>query len=325
MGISTPAGVGGTEQPAGASSSVGALDAPELKVRVRAPGEPRRVAYLYLAPALLFYLIFAFGPLIYTTWLSFFQWDGITVGKWVGLDNYERVLSDPAIRSSFVHSLVLIVFYALVPCALGLFLASVMAHSRIRGVGFFRAVLFLPQTIATVVVAIAWVWIYGQNGPINQGLRAIGLGGLTRSWLGDFNLALPAVGLVGTWVMFGLCMVLFVAGIQKIPLTLYEAARVDGAGRLREFFAVTLPALRGELAVALTLTTIFALRTFDLVYVATSGGPGSTTTVPSFLVYQNAFANGRVGLASSVAVVLTVIIFAVAFVITRIVDRDPTQ
>jgi raffinose/stachyose/melibiose transport system permease protein len=212
-----------------------------------------------------------------------------------------------------------------VPCAFGLFLASVMAHSRIRGVGFFRAVLFLPQTIATVVVAIAWVWIYGQNGPINQGLRAIGLGGLTRSWLGDFNLALPAVGLVGTWVMFGLCMVLFVAGIQKIPLTLYEAARVDGAGRLREFFAVTLPALRGELAVALTLTTIFALRTFDLVYVATSGGPGSTTTVPSFLVYQNAFANGRVGLASSVAVVLTVIIFAVAFVITRIVDRDPTQ
>jgi raffinose/stachyose/melibiose transport system permease protein len=325
MGVSTPTGVGGTEQPAGAAAPAGALDARELKVRLRAPGEPRRVAYLYLAPALLFYLIFAFGPLIYTTWLSFFQWDGITVGKWVGLDNYERVLSDPAIRSSFVHSLVLIVFYALVPCAFGLFLASVMAHSRIRGVGFFRAVLFLPQTIATVVVAIAWVWIYGQNGPINQGLRAIGLGGLTRSWLGDFNLALPAVGLVGTWVMFGLCMVLFVAGIQKIPLTLYEAARVDGAGRLREFFAVTLPALRGELAVALTLTTIFALRTFDLVYVATSGGPGSTTTVPSFLVYQNAFANGRVGLASSVAVVLTVIIFAVAFVITRIVDRDPTQ
>jgi raffinose/stachyose/melibiose transport system permease protein len=325
MGISTPAGVGDTEQPAGASASAGALDAPELKVRVRAPGEPRRVAYLYLAPALLFYLIFAFGPLLYTTWLSFFQWDGITVGKWVGLDNYDRVLSDPAIRSSFVHSLVLIVFYSIVPCALGMFLASVMAHSRIRGVGFFRAVLFLPQTIATVVVAIAWVWIYGQNGPINQGLRAIGLGGLTRSWLGDFDLALPAVGLIGTWVMFGLCMVLFVAGIQKIPQTLYEAARVDGAGRLREFFAVTLPALRGELAVALTLTTILALRTFDLVYVATSGGPGSTTTVPSFLVYQNAFANGRVGLAASVAVVLTVLIFAVAFVITRIVDRDPTQ
>jgi raffinose/stachyose/melibiose transport system permease protein len=294
-------------------------------VRVRAPGEPRRVAYLYVAPALAFYVLFAFGPLLYTTWLSFFRWDGITVGTWVGLDNYDRVLSDPAIRSSFVHSLVLVVFYAIIPCALGLFLASVMAHARIRGIGFFRAVLFLPQTIATVVVAIAWVWIYGQNGPINEGLRAIGLGGLARSWLGDFNLALPAVGLIGTWVMFGLCMVLFLAGIQKIPQSLYEAARVDGAGRMREFLAVTLPALRGELAVALTLTTIMALRTFDLVYVATSGGPGSSTTVPSWLVYQNAFATGRVGLAAAVAVVLTVIIFAVAFLITRLVDRDPTQ
>jgi raffinose/stachyose/melibiose transport system permease protein len=120
-------------------------------------------------------------------------------------------------------------------------------------------------------------------------------------------------------------MVLFLAGIQKIPQSLYEAARVDGAGRMREFFAVTLPALRGELAVALTLTTIMALRTFDLVYVATSGGPGSSTTVPSWLVYQNAFATGRVGLAAAVAVVLTVIIFAVAFLITRLVDRDPTQ
>ena len=125
--------------------------------------------------------------------------------------------------------------------------------------------------------------------------------------------------------MFGLCIVLFLAGIQKIPLSLYEAARVDGAGRVREFFAVTLPGLRGELAVALTITTIFALRTFDLIYVSTSGGPGTSTTVPSVLVYQNAFANGRVGLAAAVAVVLTVLIFAVAFVITQLVDRDPTR
>jgi raffinose/stachyose/melibiose transport system permease protein len=116
-----------------------------------------------------------------------------------------------------------------------------------------------------------------------------------------------------------------VAGIQKIPHTLYEAARVDGAGRVREFLAVTLPGLRGELAVALTLTTITALRTFDLIYVSTSGGPGTSTTVPSVLVYQNAFSDGRVGLAAAVAVVLTVLIFGVAFVIVRVVDRDPSK
>jgi raffinose/stachyose/melibiose transport system permease protein len=295
------------------------------QVRVRAPGEPRKVAYLYLAPAFFFYLLFAFGPLAYTTWLSFFDWDGLTVGTWVGLDNYDEVLSDPDIRASFVHSFELIFFYAVLPCVLGLLLVSVIAHGRVRGVTFFRAVLFLPLTIAPVVVAIVWVWIYAPDGPLNEALRAVGLGSLARGWLGDFSWALRALGLVGTWVMFGLCLVLFLAGIQKIPQSLYEAARVDGAGRVREFFAVTLPGLRGELAVALTLTTIMALRTFDLIYVSTQGGPGTSTTVPSVLVYQNAFSNGRVGLAAAVAVVLTLLIFVVAFGITRLVDRDPSR
>jgi raffinose/stachyose/melibiose transport system permease protein len=301
------------------------LEPETRRVRTRAPGEPRRVAYLYIAPALLFYLLFAFGPLLYTAWLSFFQWDGLTVGSWVGIDNYKTVLSDPGIRTSFLHSLELILFYAVLPVILGLVLASVIAHGRVRGVTAFRAILFLPQTIATVVIAIAFVWIYAPSGPVNEALRTVGLGSITRGWLGDFTFALPALGLVGTWVTFGLCLVLFLAGIQTIPFTLYEAARVDGAGRVREFFAVTLPGLRGPLAVALTLTTITALRTFDLIYVSTNGGPGTSTTVPSVLVYQNAFANGRVGLAAAVAVVLTVIIFAVAFLITRIVDRDPTK
>ena len=326
MGVTAPTGVGDRGSRArGPRSAAPRTDRAAPRVRVRAPGEPRHVAYLYIAPAMVMYALFAFAPLIYTGWLSFFDWDGVTVGTWIGLDNYDRVLSDPAIRQSFVHSLELIFFFAVLPCALGLMLASVVAHGRVRGVGFFRAVLFLPSTVASVVVAIAFVWVYGPQGPLNEALRAVGLGGIARSWLGDFQFALPALGLVGTWVMFGLCMVLFLAGIQKIPLSLYEAARVDGAGPLREFFAVTLPGLRSELAVALTLTTIMALRSFDLVYVATNGGPGSATTVPGVLVYRNAFSNGKVGLAAAVAVVLTLIIFAVAFVITKVVDRDPAK
>lgn len=313
----------GVESAAPAPSGVRGRAPAVPRPRVRAPGEPRRVAYLYLAPALIFYLVFAFAPLAYTVWLSFFNWDGVTAGSWAGLANYKTVLTDPGIRSSFGHAFVLILFYAVIPVCLGLLLASVISHGRVRGVGFFRTVLFLPQTIASVVVAVAWVWIYDSDGPINQALRAVGLGGLARGWLGDFQTALPALGLVGAWVTFGLCVVLFLSGIQKIPLTLYEAARVDGAGPWREFFAVTLPGLRGELAVALTLSVIAALRSFDLIYVATSGGPGTSTTVPSYLVYQNAFSLGRVGLAASVAVVLTILIFAVAFLITRIVDRDP--
>ena len=325
MAAPSSPGVGTPVPPARALRAGGTAAVPRLAVRDRAPGEPRWIAFLYLAPAFAFYGLFAFGPLVYTTWLSLFDWDGLTVGEWAGLENYREVLSDPDIRASFVHSFELIVFYAVLPVLLGLLLASVLAHGRVRGVTFFRAVLFLPQTVATVVVAIAWVWIYAPDGPLNAGLEAVGLGGITRGWLGDFDFALPALGLVGTWVTFGLCLVLFLAGVQKIPYTLYEAARVDGAGRVREFFAVTLPGLRGELAVALTLATITALRTFDLIYVSTAGGPGTATTVPSVLVYQNAFTNGRVGLAASVAVVLTALIFVLAFAITRLVDRDPSR
>jgi raffinose/stachyose/melibiose transport system permease protein len=201
---------------------------------------------------------------------------------------------------------------------LGLFLTALLTRFRVRGFMFFRTVLFMPQTIATVVVAQAFVWIYDPSGPLNEFLRAVGLGFMAKSWLGDFDWALPAVGLIGTWITFGLCLVLFLAGAQRIPQELYEAARVDGAGFVREFFAVTLPGLRNELVVALTLTTITALRNFDIIYNATAGGPGGETTVPSWLMFHSAFDLNRVGFAASIAVVLTVIITAIALVIGRL-------
>ena len=139
---------------------------------------------------------------------------------------------------------------------------------------------------------------------LNRALESIGLGALARPWLGDFTWALPAIGFVGTWVMSGLALVLFMAGVQKIPQSLYDAARVDGAGPLREFFAVTLPNLRGEIAVALTLTTIAALRNFDLVYITTQGGPGDSTSVPAFQVYNRAFQLGQIGSAAAIGLTL---------------------
>jgi len=171
------------------------------------------------------------------------------------------------------------------------------------------------------VIGVAWQWMYDPQGPINTLLTAVGLDSLTRAWLGDFGVALPAVGLIGTWITFGLCVVLFLAGAQRIPTELYEAARVDGAGFLREFFAVTLPGLRNELVVASTLTTITALRNFDIIYNTTAGGPGGETEVPSWLMFHNAFDLSRVGFAASIAVVLTIIITAVALAIGSLSRR----
>jgi raffinose/stachyose/melibiose transport system permease protein len=286
------------------------------------PGEPRRVGYLYLAPALAAFCAFVLAPFGHAFWLSLFEWDGVTLGTWVGLDNYADVVSDPALRRAFVHALVLVAFYSLLPVAIGLVLAGLMARVRVRGLALFRTVLFLPQVIAMVVVAVMWRMVYDPgSGALNELLRAIGLGSLTQSWLGDFDLALPSVGIVGTWVMFGLAMVLLTAGVQKIPPSLYDAARVDGAGIVREFFAVTLPALRGEIAVALTLTTIPALRNFDLVYITTGGGPGDATSVPAFQVYDRAFQSSQVGSAAAIGMSLTLVIFVVVVAINRGLER----
>jgi raffinose/stachyose/melibiose transport system permease protein len=291
----------------------------------RAPGDPRNIGWLYVLPGLAFYVLFTLAPLVHTVYYSLFDWDGLTQKTWVGLANYSEALTDSVLRDSFVHSAILIVYYAVFPVIVGLVLTAALTRAAIRGFRFFRTVLFLPQLIAGVVIAQAWTWIYASEGPLNRFLELIGLGSLARPWLGDFTWALPSIGAIGSWVTFGLCMVLFIAGVQKIPTSLYDAARVDGAGPVREFFAVTLPGLRAEILVAFVLTTINALRSFDIVYNTTAGGPGGSTIVPSMYMYQNAFLYNRVGYAAAIATVLAIAIFLLAALVLRIGDRGDHQ
>jgi raffinose/stachyose/melibiose transport system permease protein len=289
--------------------------------RARGGSSPGITPYLYVAPALLLYVVFSILPFIHSIWLSLFQWDGLNPGKWVGLANYERIVSDPLVRSTFLHPLVLLVFYSLIPILLGLALTVALSRNRIRGLTAFRTILFLPQVAASVLIAVAWQQMFVDDGPINTVLRAIGLGGLSRTWLGDFNFALPSIGVVGSWVGFGFTMILFLSGAQKIPQSLYDAARIDGAGIVREFFAVTLPALRRELVVALVITTSSSLTAFDLVFLLTSGGPGNSTNVPGYAVYQTGFVLGQVGAAAAYGVALTVIVMVVVGLIMRL-DKE---
>ena len=161
-------------------------------------------------------------------------------------------------------------------------------------------------------------WIFNPAfGPLNRFLNSVGLEALAKSWLGDFTWALPAVGAIGTWVQYGFCMVLFLAGIQRISPELYEAAQLDGAGEYQQFRHVTLPGLRPEIVVALITTLIAALRVFDLVFVTTKGGPGEQTLVVAFLVYRAAFELNRIGYAAAVATILTVLILTISFFILR--------
>jgi ABC-type sugar transport system permease subunit len=290
----------------------------------RPPGRGRRArGWLYVLPALAVYAGFAIWPALNTLRLSFLTWDGVLPPTWAGLDNYVRIFQDRALYEAVLHGLILIVFFSFIPVVAGLLLTALLMGKVRRGMTFFRIVFFLPQVLPLVAVGVTWRWLYSDSGVVNQILDVAGLGSFTRPWLGDYDLALVALGFIGTWTMSGLCMMLFLAGAQKIDPSLYEAATLDGAGSFRRFRHVTLPGVRKEITIAGVITTIAALASFDLVFVTTNGGPAGQTNVPALLVYRLAFNEGDIGGASALAVMLTVIVIAIVSLV-RYFTRERT-
>ncbi|HEX6358348.1 sugar ABC transporter permease [Actinophytocola sp.] len=275
---------------------------------------------VYLAPALAVYVLFAIWPAIHTVYLSFLEWDGILPAVPAGFSNYVTVFTDPTLGPALWHAIVLILFFAVIPCAFGLLMTALL-QGGVRGMTAYRMIFFLPQVLPLVAVGITWRWMYSDGGLVNRGLELIGLGSVTRAWLGDYDTALVALGLIGTWAMSGLCMVLFLSGVQKVDVALYEAVALDGGGPVRKFFTVTLPALRGEVTIASVITTIAALASFDFVFVTTNGGPVNQTTVPGLLVYRLAFNEADIGTASALAVVLTLVVIVFVTAI-RLITRE---
>ncbi len=287
------------------------------------PGRRRLLrGYLYVVPAAAVYLGFSLWPALNTLYYSFLEWDGLNAGVWVGLDNIIAVFTDPLLLGSVLHSLVLVAFFAVLPILIGLILTGLLMGRGTRGMTTFRVIYFLPQVVPLVAVGVTWRWIYAEDGILNTALRAVGLGSWAQPWLAQNETALIAIGLIGTWCMTGLCMMLFISGAQKIDSSLDEAAAMDGAGPVRRFRAVTLPGLRGEISIAAVITTIAALASFDLVYVTTGGGPENATTVPGLLVYRLAFSYGDVGSAAALAIILTILILVFVGIIRRF-TREP--
>ena len=277
------------------------------------------IGWLFVLPALAWYVVFVLQPLVLTIQYSFYHWNGVGPATWVGLANYGTVLSDSDLLQTILNSFQLVVYFSFIPVALALVVASVIhriARGRLGAIA--RTVLFLPQVIPLVAAGIIWGWLLALPGLVNQLLAAIGLEGIGRAWLGDFDTALPAVGVIGIWVLLGFCSVLLQTGMTKIDPALYESARIDGAGWFSEFRAITLPSLRYEIGVCLTVTTIAALAAFDIVYVATGGGPGHATSVPGIQIYILAFVQRQIGLASALAVVLMLLVLLVIIPIQRL-------
>lgn len=274
-------------------------------------GRGALVAWLFVAPALLFYSAFVLIPIGTTVYYSLLRWNGIGAQQFRGLQNYWTVLTEPDLLSTIGNAFQLVLYFSLLPVGIGLGVAQIIRKHLGGPFGTTaRTVLFIPQVIPLVAAGIAWSWMLASNGVVNQLLSLIGLGGWTRGWLGDFDFALPAVGIIGAWVLLGLCTMLLVTGIAKIDPTLYEAAKLDGASGWDEFIYVTVPGLRQEIGVCITVTVIAALASFDIVYIATGGGPGGVTNVPGLEIYRLAFAHRQVGLASALAIVLMILVIA---------------
>lgn len=280
------------------------------------------LGWLYVIPALVAYGFVVVMPTGESLWYSLFDWDGVTKATWVGIGNYVDFFTDPQIGEALSHTLVLVFYYSILPIFLGLLSAALVSRAHTRGSGVFRSIIFLPQILTSVVIAVIWRELFSSDGSINGALHALGLGGLEQPWLGSFTFSLPVLGLAGTWTTMGLCMLLFVAGVGNISTELYDAARVDGAGPVREFFAVTLPGLVPQVAVALTLTLVGALRAFDIIWLTTRGGPGISTITPAILLYSKSFTEQDVGGGAAIGVALAVASLVVALVIVRATDRS---
>jgi ABC-type sugar transport system permease subunit len=269
----------------------------------------RSSIYLYLLPAVAVYAVFFLRPLVELVRLSLFSWDGVSPKTFVGTANYRELAGDAEFWQALKHNAIWMAAGVVIPTIIGLVVAVVLVRGSIHGRGLFRALLFLPQVLSSVVVAIVWGWLYNpSSGALNKGLHAVGLSG--QDWLGSPNLVLGALFAVWAWATYGFGMVVLGAAIQTIDESYFDAAKVDRAGKLQQLRFVLLPAIRRPLTVVVLINAITAFQVFDLVFIMTSGGPFGSSNVLELYMYNNAFQYNRVGYGASVAVTLGVVILA---------------
>ncbi|NLO65857.1 MAG: sugar ABC transporter permease [Firmicutes bacterium] len=276
-------------------------------------GRNNMTAFLFLAPWLIGIFVFTLWPFI-TSFTMSLQETNLFVSKWVGLENYKQLLSDRRFIKSIQVTLKFVFLSVPLKLAFALFVA-VMLKERFRGVNFFRSALYFPSLIGgSVAVAAMWTQLFGLRGVIND---VVGIFGIRpRSWIADPSTALYTLVILAVW-QFGSSMVIFLSGLNNIPQSLYEAAEIDGASRLRRFFHITLPMLSPIILFNLVLQTIGAFQTFTQAFIITKGGPLNETLFMVLYIYNKAFTASEMGYASALSWVLLFIILAFTLLILR--------
>ena len=270
-----------------------------------------RRAWLFLLPPLVLMIACVVWPTVFLVWLSTQKWDGLGSMTFVGLNNFARVFADDRFWIAIQNNIKWSVASAIIPPLIGLALAILLSRTRIRGRGAFRIVYFVPQIVASAIVAVIWRWIYAPEGPVNAVLGALGVEN-PPLWLADADVALMAVFIAYAWVTFGFSMLIFETAIRSIDEELFDAARVDGATFLGEVRHILLPGIRPAIATVLIVSTIWSFQIFDLIYLTTAGGPGDATQVLSIGIYSSMFSARDVGRGAAMALILLAVIVTLA-------------
>jgi ABC-type sugar transport system permease subunit len=273
------------------------------------------VGILFIWPALLLYLLFSVYPILRTVQISFTDWNGLSSSyHYIGLTNYVTAFHDGIWWQSLWHGVFLSVMALVFMNGAGLFLALIVDGTR-RGQTIYRALYYLPPVLSGVVVALIFKWMYEPyGGPLNSALQSFGLGQYAHAWLGDSSTAIWAVSVASIWQGVGYPFLLFLAGLQGVPVELYEAARIDGANAWHQFRHVTVPFLIPVGAIVSILTILGAMQLFNIVMAMTGGGPGYATEVPVLHIYREAFQATHFGYATALSMLFGALLFIVSIV-----------
>lgn len=282
-----------------------------------------KIAYLYILPLLVLSFALVYYCIIDTAIVSFTDWDGMSDSfQFVGLKNYTKMLADSVFWKSVANNIIFFVGTVFIQALLG-FILAVFLKRKLFGSNVFKAIYFLPIAMATsIITAIFKIIMDPTNGTLNQFLRAIHLGGLAQSWLGDPKIALISVIVVNIFQWMGFSMITYYAGLMALPDDVYEAAKIDGAGFWRTTFSVTFPMLKGTTNVLIILGIVGSLKTFDLVKLLTGGGPGRATTVMNTYLYEKAFNDFNAGGAASIGVAILIIAMIMSFLQIKLGKED---
>lgn len=285
---------------------------PSLK-RIPPKRRPRSPAYDFIAGALLLIFCFQVVPCLWGIGLSFFRYDGIGKSAWVGLENYRRLAGDATVAASLRVTLLYAVGAVPLSLALALAIALVIDERWFRGKTLARTLFFMPNVISLVAVAFVWEWLLNPKyGIVNGVLKAFGVAG--PAWLSDPRFALPCIIAVQVWHGLGFAVIVFLAGLQGVPDTYYEAARLDGASRLQQIRNVTLPLLAPTVMFLSIMGFIGAFQVFQSVFMMTGGGPADATRVIVYYLWQMAFDRVEFGYASTIAVLIFAVVLALTLV-----------